>query len=316
VLHALLQQVNGNQGSEPADMTRYDSGTGANILQGISRPPRMKLANISGVTICIEALRRLPGAARVSSDVVASLLQAALALPDWHSATTCMRVLCYFSGARGMSGQQMVQLLMAGFKQIKVDATKYLSKLPAFGRLSGVNLAQALLAAAERGDSRTVLQLCSLQGAKVLDAAVVLPALQAVVKHGYCNCIQALCKLPAAQQISGDAVTGLLQAAVECSSRTGYRLSQLLQDLSKLSAVRQLGNKAIAELLRAAVLQHGGRYEYQVSGRKLVLKLMLRLPYGRRDEVACTFQVAEDMSDTDTSDEDFTMLLRGLKLQS
>uniref|UniRef100_A0A383V5Y1 Uncharacterized protein n=1 Tax=Tetradesmus obliquus TaxID=3088 RepID=A0A383V5Y1_TETOB len=177
------------------------------------------------------ALCALPAAASISSEGVASLLQAAF---SQRSAAGSILAGC--------AAQQAINAVV---------------HLPAFDQISCASAAQLMLAAAtaaqHSGDAahchehlRAVygafVFLCELPAARQLSSEQLLQPFQIVVQQHSGEWTERICRLPAAQQLSSAAVEQLLLAAA--AARTPDVLS-IIRKLLGLPAAQHLSSAAI-----------------------------------------------------------------------
>jgi hypothetical protein len=196
-------------------------------------------SNSSDTLSCVLAMLRLPEGQQLSSSVVASAMQLAMASHD----RAALGKLCKAPAAAQITAADLTSLLRTAVDQC--GTTCYggilapLCKLPAALQISSSDVAALLCAAIgkvpQHGSSRCIAQLCNLPSAMHISSSDVVTLLCAAIgkvpQHGSSRCIAQLCKLPAAMQISSGEAQGMLQALpATASARHSAPLRQLLAE--------------------------------------------------------------------------------------
>lgn len=182
--------------------------------------------------------------------------------------------LCALPAAASLSSEGIASLLQAAFSQRSAagsilagcaarQAINAVIHLPAFDQISCASAAQLMLAAATAaqcfGDAahcheqlRAVygafVFLCELPAARQLSSQQLLQPFQVVVQQHSGEWTERLCRLPAAQQLSSAAVEQLLLAAA--AARTPD-VHSIIQKLFSLPAAHDLSSAGIEQLLLA-----------------------------------------------------------------
>jgi hypothetical protein len=203
---------------------------------------------------CLELFLSLPAAEQLSSVCMEQLLCLSVVCAKVRS--ECVFVLCSDSPARELSCEAVARLLLAAAQQeglFKGVGYNLLCGLPGAAHLTSSMIAAAMQAAVEEGNSGCLQLLCELTAAELTSADVQV-MLHAAVKRNHQDSVMFQARLPVAQQLTSAEVLALLQVAV-----TQY-YSRCTQHLCQLPGARMLSKEAIEPLVQAAVKmgQHDG----------------------------------------------------------
>jgi hypothetical protein len=200
-------------------------------------------------------LCRMPAAAQLSSEQVATLLHKAVHSDDFRS----VQPLLSLPAAEHLCSMCMEQLLRSALVSGRQRSccVQMLCSTPAARALGCDAVARLLQAAAQLGEgdwmgpgffaTASYRSLCSLPGAEQLTSSMIAAAMKAAAEKDRIDSLRLLCELPAAEQLTSADVQVMLHAAVE------RNCIDSVMSMAQLPGAQQLTSADVQVMLHAAV---------------------------------------------------------------